>query len=231
MKPALPDRQPVATAHQHWDQVWQSSTGRAAWSEADPWVAQIVSTLRERGARRVLDVGCGVGRHALFLASLGFECAAVDASPTAIEHARAEAAAADLQVDLRLAPFDELPYADGEFDYVLAYNAIYHGDAMSVRRALKEIHRVLSGGGLYQITMLSARNAGYGRGNLISPGTFVQPAAADDKVHPHFYCDAEEMLRLNRPAQLLSAHDWEHAEPGNFHWHCLFETLPAQPAR
>ncbi|MFE4858503.1 class I SAM-dependent methyltransferase [Streptomyces sp. NPDC056670] len=215
------------TAHHHWDEVWKTSGGRADWSTVDPWVADTVGLLRDRQVRTVLDLACGIGRHALFFAESGFTCWAVDASETAIEQTRTAAERAGLNLDLRVGPMSSLPYPDDHFDYVLAYNAIYHGDRNAVRATVLEIHRVLKPGGLYQLTMLSRRNRGYGQGTEVSAGTFVQPDAADDKVHPHFYCDAADLVSLNEPAALLKAHDEEHTAPGSFHWHCLFE-LPQE---
>ncbi|MDZ4825557.1 MAG: class I SAM-dependent methyltransferase [Actinomycetota bacterium] len=61
----------------------------------------MVEELRERGARAVLDVGSGLGRHALHFARAGL--------------------------------FTALPFAAGAFDYVLAWNVLYHGDAEAVR--------------------------------------------------------------------------------------------------
>ena len=216
----------TATAHRHWDEVWKTGDGLAAWSTVDPWVAATVDLLRERGARRVLDLACGTGRHALHLARAGFDCRAVDASETAIGVARRAADEERLDIDLLVGSMTDLPYADGEFDYVLAYNAIYHGDPDVVRATVRQIHRVLRPGGLYQVTMLSRRNAEFGRGVRIADGTYVQPEATDDKVHPHFYCDAAGLLAMHRPAELLAADDREHSASGSFHWHCLFE-LPS----
>ncbi len=42
-------------------------------------------------SRRVLDLGCGTGEHARFLAAQEFEVVAVDASPSMLEKAREEA--------------------------------------------------------------------------------------------------------------------------------------------
>src|SRR3546814_11488355 len=54
----------LETAHRAWNDQWQSDAGRADWLEPDLDVAAVVPLLRSRGARRVLDLGCGVGRHA-----------------------------------------------------------------------------------------------------------------------------------------------------------------------
>jgi ubiquinone/menaquinone biosynthesis C-methylase UbiE len=44
-----------------------------------------------------------------------------------------------------LAPYEELPFDDGEFDFVMAYAAIYMLNLSGVMRALREIQRVGKG--------------------------------------------------------------------------------------
>lgn len=52
--------------------------------------------------RRALDLACGAGRHALFLAARGFEVTAVDASPVAVEMVRERARERELTIDARV---------------------------------------------------------------------------------------------------------------------------------
>ena len=66
---------------------------------------------------RALDVACGAGRNALFLAARGFEVDAVDISAVALDRARALARAAGLQVNWIEQDLDE-PLALGA-DYAL----------------------------------------------------------------------------------------------------------------
>jgi SAM-dependent methyltransferase len=213
----------VTTAHRHWDHTWRTKEGRAEWEQPDEWVAAMVPRLRAHGAADVLDLGCGVGRHAAFLASEGFQVDGIDRSETGIEHARQLAVERDLAVRYRVGAMDLLPYPDGSFDYVLAFNVVYHGDESALRRALAEVRRVLRPNGWYQATMLSKRNKQFGKGTEISANTFVQPEARDDKVHPHLYCDAGDVVRLHTGFELVSATDRPQVQPGSYHWHLLFE--------
>lgn len=211
------------TAYFYWDQMWRTDEGRADWSTPHPWVVASVEPLRDRGVRNVLDLGCGIGRHSLYLAAEGFAVRAVDRSDAAVAHVRTEAAGHGLAVAVDVADVTDLPCPTASVDLVLAFNVVYHADEVALGRALAEVRRVLRPGGLYQSTMLSKRNAQYGRGVEVSPNTFVQPEAEDDKVHPHLYVDAADLVRLHRGFELLNGFDAEQSAPGSYHWHCLFE--------
>ncbi len=69
-------------------------------------------------AKRILDIGCGTGRHALELARRGYAVTGVDLSEAQLARAREKAAAAGVAVDFRPADARALPFA-GEFDLAL----------------------------------------------------------------------------------------------------------------
>lgn len=217
------DRAQMETAYQAWNDQWQSETGRAAWLQPDPDVAAVVPLLRSRGAKTALDLGCGVGRHACFLAGAGLEVQAMDASASGLDYAAQQARDLGLTVAFRDGLMTELPYPDASFDFVLSFNVIYHGDGGVVSQAVSEIHRVLKPGGIFQGTMLSKRHGNYGRGKEIAPNTFVVDGGEGDKSHPHFYCNAAELVKLFEDFELLSLVDREHEKPGTCHWHLLAE--------
>src|SRR6266850_851008 len=52
--------------------------GRADWLAPHPAVAALVPVLKARGTQHVLDLGCGVGRHALLFAKHGFAVEGID---------------------------------------------------------------------------------------------------------------------------------------------------------
>ena len=211
------------TAHEAWDQTWRSREESEEWGTPVEDVLACATRLRLAGAQTALDLGCGVGRHALALAALGFTTTALDASESGL--AEVEAAARDRGLTVETVPgrMTELPFADASFDYVLSWNVIYHGDRDVVAKAVAEIARVLKPGGTYQGTMLSKRRADHGRGVEISPNTFVQPDGSGDKQHPHFFCNAAELVALFDGFEVLGLRDFDPDGAGEWHWHLVAE--------
>ena len=101
------------------------------------------------GHRRVLDLGCGTGRHAIGLARLGFEVTGVDVSDYALR--RAAQAAANADVQLRLCRADLLGSDDwgvSPADAVICVQAFGWGSDADQLRMLRTVRRLLLPGGL-----------------------------------------------------------------------------------
>ncbi|MEY4982134.1 MAG: hypothetical protein RIR62_400, partial [Pseudomonadota bacterium] len=177
---------------------------------------------------RVLDLGAGIGRHALALARTGLHVAALDASDQSVKVIALAAQAAGLAIDVRQGAMTDLPYGDGSFDHILSWNVIYHGDETVVARTLSEVRRVLRPGGTFMATMLSARRLpveqAKARGHEVSPGCWVFEGDGD-KIHPHYFCNAARLVALLDGFELLRLEDRVHDSPGSWHWHLLAERL------
>lgn len=212
------------TAHLAWDKRWKTEEGRADWVKPEEDVAGLIASLGQAGPVKALDLGCGVGRHALAFARAGFETEAVDLSEAGLAELEKTARAEGLTISTGLAPMTELPFEDNSFDYVLSFNVIYHGDPAIVAKAVAEIARVLKPGGVYQGTMLSKRNGNFGVGTEVAPDTYVREGD-DDKDHPHFYCNACELVALFEGFELRSLEDRLHRKPGSWHWHMIADRL------
>jgi tellurite methyltransferase len=127
------------TAIEAWDKRWATAEGRADWLDPESEIIALLPELKARGARTALDLGCGVGRHALFLAEHGLAVEAVDASAAGLAVVRETARARGISLGVREATADALPFDDGRFDFVLSWNVIYHGTLGDVGRRLAEI--------------------------------------------------------------------------------------------
>ena len=214
------------TAHLYWNAEWKEADASSPWAKAEPWVLQHAQTLTP--GSRILDLGSGIGRHSLALAALGHQVIALDAAEAAIAAIDAAAREKGQEVTTRLAPMTDLPFDDGQFDHVLSWNVIYHGDETIVRRTLAEVARVTRPGGSLMATMLSARRLPIERaqapGREISRNTWVFEGPGD-KVHPHYFCTAPDLLALMPEFEILTLYDRQHEKPVSWHWHLLAERL------
>ena len=89
------------------------------------------------GGGRALDVACGDGRNALYLARLGFEVDAVDVSDVAIDALRAAAPERAPTVHPRVVDLKREPLPVGEYDVVLNFNYLQRDLFGALERALR----------------------------------------------------------------------------------------------
>ncbi len=94
---------------------------------------------------RVVDVGCGDGALARFLAGEGAHVVAVDPGQAMNEKARAAPRVAD--EEFIAAPGEQLPLPDASVDAVVYLNALHHVPVAGQDVAVREAARVLKPGG------------------------------------------------------------------------------------
>jgi ubiquinone/menaquinone biosynthesis C-methylase UbiE len=100
----------------------------------------LVSAVAEVAPQRLLEVGCGWGELAEWLArATGAQIVAIDLSERMVSLAR------DRGVDARLGDVQELEFADGEFECAVAAWMLYH--VPDLDGAIAELARVLRPGG------------------------------------------------------------------------------------
>jgi len=192
---------------QGWEPIWAGLDGLPAyWRAPEQAVVAWAEQLWEVGGRRALDLGCGIGRHTVALAHMGFGVTATDVSPSGLVTCAAWLARERLSAPLVRHRMETLPFPDYTFDGLVAFNVIYHAVVGRMRCVLAEFRRVLRPDGRLYVTAnarVEIKIACYradmemGKCQEIEPFTFVYLRdAPGDKYLPHHYCDEAELRAL-----------------------------------
>jgi SAM-dependent methyltransferase len=119
-----------------------------------PMIARV---FKKEGIKRVLDLGCGSGRHLVFLAKNGFDVYGIDIAKSGIKLAKNWLKEEKLKAHLKIGDiYKKLPYKDNFFDAIVSTQTLHHNRIEKIRKAIKEIERILKPGGLIFITMRRA---------------------------------------------------------------------------
>jgi malonyl-CoA O-methyltransferase len=155
--------------------------GYAAWAacydhDGNPLIPlegpAVAARLGPVAGKRVLDLGCGTGRHTLALVQAGAQVTALDQSPEMTAIARRKLQGHPVEWVLHALPAP-LPLADGAFALVVAGLVVEH--VADLPALVKEAARVLCPGGRLVLSALHPDRTGEGqRARFIDPETGVR---------------------------------------------------------
>lgn len=127
----------------HWEEHYRS--GRPPWDTGRPSSELLRIVEAESIAPcRAIELGCGTGTNAVWLAERGFEVTAVDLVPLAIEQAINRAAKANVKVRFLSLDLLSLPDLGEPFDFLFdrgCYHAVRREDAAGYLNAVDHLLR------------------------------------------------------------------------------------------
>jgi ubiquinone/menaquinone biosynthesis C-methylase UbiE len=181
---------------------WELAWRKERWSETSaalPVVGDFAQDLKHDGAKRVLDLGCGAGRHTILLARAGFHVISLDVSETALNmlEGRLKTASID-NVTLVKDEMWKLPFIDDYFDGVVCTNVLHHGTLAEIKRATQEIHRVMRRRASAFIIALSTADFRNGNGKRLERNTYVFTTGEERGIIHHFFTRQELQSCLNK---------------------------------
>jgi SAM-dependent methyltransferase len=194
--------------------AWQRHPRYGSYAAPDVAVTSWAKALPAGGF--VLDLGCGVGRHVVYLGSCGFRMAGIDISPSGIRLTREACADRRISFEGQVSDMTTLPWADGIFDAALSISTIHDHQREGIIRTLEQVRRVLKPGGLLLVDFPCTDTLDYwllrervaaGEITEIEPNTFVDQRPdldeMDDDFLPHHYCDEDDLRDLLCPFEII----------------------------
>lgn len=164
-----------------WDPKWEEVfRHKQSWGLYPPedlirFMARHYYRVPDRGAVRVLELGCGPGGGpSWFLAREGFSFHGIDGSPTAIERARERFAREGLSGDFRIGDISTLAWEAEYFDCVVDVACLQHNSEAGTATILREVHRVLKPGGRHFSFTAKAGSWGDGKGTPVDGTSYTQ---------------------------------------------------------
>ena len=118
-----------------WDMQHESTHGSA---EPSSFLAEIFAAEAWPMPRgRALDLACGKGRNACFLAERGFDVVAIDISPVALEEGRRRAAEKNLAIAWHQSDLEQIQLNEAAYDLVVNFNYLQRSLFPQIKVALK----------------------------------------------------------------------------------------------
>lgn len=179
--------------------AWQSWYPKKEKIDEDMPVLEKI--FRKNGVSRILDTGCGIGRHTVYFAEKGFKVYGFDFSPYAVKCAGEKLKEKNLRADLKIKDIcQKLSYKDNFFDALLSIRVFHHNDFKTIKKIIKEFSRVLKRGGFVYIQVpprqLMLKYAMFdkrkGEGGIkTEEGTYIPSYGPEKGVPHHSFTKAE----------------------------------------
>jgi len=178
-----------------WETYWNDRDNWDWWKKPAPEVLDLIRSLSPIEQPKVLDLGCGLGRHAIAFALAQFSVTATDASSTAIQHLNEWANSLQLSIETHVCDVFAETLPNKTFDVVLSYNVIYHGSREQFAQAIQQVRKLLKHKGTFFFTCPSRQDGKYGFGEMIAPHTYrcTKSVTSGDT---HYFADEEDLAQL-----------------------------------
>jgi tellurite methyltransferase len=173
---------------------------------------EYLELLKKHQAKKILDLGCGTGRHAVALTKAGYKVYGIDISENALNVCWDWFKDENLQADIIFGDmYKPLPYEENFFDGLVSINVLHHNKIAQIKGLIKEIERVLKPGAIIMVEI--PRQVGKMHDGQIEPGTVVPESGSEVGIPHHIFQDEKEVREFFKNFEIIKI---VHKEKKNF---------------
>ena len=125
------------------------------WNTPDFMMYYLNNRWKKAGYETFLDIGCGLGRHSIYMAENGFNVYGMDYSKYVVDIVKEKAYLKGLDIKLTVGTVSALPYENDSIDCIAAIGVLSNNDKSGIAAILREMHRVLKEGGETYFNIIS----------------------------------------------------------------------------
>ncbi len=137
--------------------------------------------------KEVLD--CGAGGRIPPLAIFkdhGYKTYGIEIDDEQIKRANEFEKENDIELNITKGDMRSLPFDDNSMSYAYSYNSIFHMKKEDISKSIGEIKRILKPNGLCFINVISTDDHGYGEGEKVGEGEYLQDEHGGKVIHSYF---------------------------------------------
>lgn len=145
-----------------WEQIFKSKKwGQYPSEDVIRFIASKFKDVTDRNEIRVLDLGCGGGAHAWFLAREGFDTFGIDGSISGIRQAEDLLNGNKLKANLMVGDFTKMDYPASFFDAIIDSSAVQHNIYKDIKVVHRQIWSLLKPGGWFFGALINTQTSGF----------------------------------------------------------------------
>lgn len=191
----------------------------------------LIDRWKGQNKKHFLDLGCGLGRHAILFGLNDFTVLCFDISEYSIFRTKEWAEKENLNFDYKIGDMLDLPYESESIDCIFCKNVISHTNTEGIIKIITELKRVLRINGECYLTLSSKETWKHKTSGwpLVDDNTKLKMEEGPEYKVPHFYADYDLINKLFIDFEIvLINHIEEIYEENNivkssYHYHVLIK--------
>lgn len=174
---------------------------------------------KKENKTRLLDLGCGVGRHSMLFYDYGFNVTACDITPYAINYLKNWQKERNINFPVIECDMLNMPFKNNSFDCIYAYHVLSHTNLEGFKKLFDKIYDILDINGEIYFDVLSKKcylysESGYPK---IDSNTILSKAENEMDV-PHICFSYDELISILKKFEIVNikeVHQFDKAKMDN----------------
>lgn len=167
-------------------------------------VQYVFRNFKRDGSEKILDLGCGAGRHVVFMANENIQSYGIDYSIEGVKYTREllDYSGHEKYTDnIKEGELTNINFANEYFDGIICFGVLYYLKEQEINIAIKEIYRILKPGGKlflqvrttddYRCSRNNQKLEGEGNTYIINENDGEKCAHSENGMVMHFFTRQE----------------------------------------